>query len=155
MAPKDSPGKVLTESEQFTILIYNPAAFLNEIQSQLYDTQLYDTTGKWVHASICFIEQLHTVRKYRCQNTVYGRSFWLPPWHAYLLTCLFGWMKQVQVLIGAIVFEAMDTHSGVWDLSLIILEDVFTTTDHVNGEVFERFVYLSALFVNAYSQYSQ
>ena len=55
MAPKDStsgPGKILTEVEQFSILqllIYNPSAFLHEIQAQLYDS-----TGKWIHAStIC------------------------------------------------------------------------------------------------------
>ena len=55
VAPKDStggPGKILTEVEQFPILqslIYNPSAFLHEIQPQLYDSN-----GKWIHAStIC------------------------------------------------------------------------------------------------------
>ena len=61
VAPKDStggPGKILTEVKQFSILqslIYNPSAFLHEIQSQLYES-----TGKWIHAStIC-----HTIHQH-------------------------------------------------------------------------------------------
>lgn len=88
VAPKDStggPGKLLTETEQFSILqslIYNPSAFLHEIQ-----TQLYETTGKWIHAStICRTIHQHnfthkkiqmiasTSTKSRGQNTIYGRS---------------------------------------------------------------------------------
>ena len=64
VSPKDSsggPGKLLTEFEQFAILqslIYNPSAFLHEIQSQLYET-----TGKWIHVStICRTIHYH-VRK--------------------------------------------------------------------------------------------
>ena len=75
VAPMDSsggPGKVLTEVEQFAILqslIYNPSAFLHEIQSQLYET-----TGKWVHAStICrTIHQHNSSTKSKGKNAIYG-----------------------------------------------------------------------------------
>ena len=76
VAPKDGnggPAKLLTEFEQFTILqalIYNPSAFLHEIQSQVHET-----TGKWIHVStICRTIHHHNFTRKKIQKIALQRS---------------------------------------------------------------------------------
>ena len=76
VAPKDSiggPDKILTGTEQFSILqslIYNPSAFLHEIQAQLYEN-----TGKWIHAStICRTIHQHNFTHKKIQVIALQRS---------------------------------------------------------------------------------
>ncbi len=163
VAPKDSsggPGKILTESEQFTILqslIYNPAAFLNEIQSQLYDT-----TGKWVHAStICRTIHQHNFTRKKIQVIALQRSeearirfmAEVSGYHPDMLIWVdeTGSDRRNSIRRYGYALRGMRpvTHhlgvggkrvSAIPVLTTRGIEDVFTTTDHVNGEVFERFV---------------
>ena len=112
VAPKDStggPGKILTEVEQFSILqslIYNPSAFLHEIQPQLYEG-----TSKWIYAStICHTIHQHNfthkkIQVIALQWSQEARIRFMAEVSGYNPDiCLSGWMKQV--LTDAIVFEA-------------------------------------------------
>ena len=163
VAPKDGsggPGKVLAEFEEFTVLqslLYNPSAFLHEIQSQLHDT-----TGKWIHAStICrtihrqnftrkkiqviALQQSQEARlKFMAEASGYHPDMFI--WvdetgsdrrnsirsYGYSLRGLRQVCHRLRVGGRRVSAIPVMTTRGI--------EDVFVTTDHVNGEVFEHFV---------------
>ena len=163
VAPKDStggPGKLLTETEQFSILqslIYNPSAFLHEIQ-----TQLYETTGKWIHAStICRTIHQHNFTHKKIQMIALQRS---QEARIRFMAEVSGYSPDMLIWVDETGSDRRNSirsygyalrgmrpvchHlsvggrrvSAIPVMTTRGIEDVFTTTDRVNGDVFERFV---------------
>ena len=152
--------KTLNDFEEMSILqtlIHNPAAYLGEIQSQLYDA-----TGKWIHAStICrTIHQNHFTRKkvqvIALQRSDDARIRFMAQVAAYRPD-MFIWVdetgsdrrKSIRLFGYAIRGMRPVCHhlrvggkriSAIPVLTTRGIENVFTTTGSVNGETFESFI---------------
>lgn len=163
VAPKQSnggPAKTLSDFEEIVLvqtLLYNPSAFLHEVQSQLYDS-----TGKWFHVStICrTIHKLKFTRKrvqvIALQQNEETRIEFMSEVSAYDPN-MFIWVDETgsdrrksirQYGYSLRGMRAVCHHlnvggkrvSAIPVLTTRGIEDVFTTTGTVNGEVFEHFV---------------
>lgn len=163
VTPKKStggPDKILSEFEQFSILqtlIHNPSTFLHELQSQLYDT-----TGKWVHAStICrTIHQYNFTHKkvqvIALQRSEEARIQFMAEVSGYHPD-MFIWVdetgsdKRNSIRSYGYALRGMrpvchHLRVGSRRISAIPvmttrgIEDVYTTTNSVNGEIFEQFI---------------
>lgn len=163
VAPKKSsggPGKILNEFEEMCVLqtlIHTPAAFLHEIQYQLYNS-----TGKWIHPStIC-----RTIHRYQfthkkvqtiaLQRSEDARISFMAEISAYNPD-MFIWVdetgsdrrKSIRQYGYALRGMRPICHhlrvggkriSAIPVLTTRGIENVFTTTGCVNGETFETFV---------------
>ena len=163
VAPKErtgGPGKILTELEQFTViqsLIHTPSLFLHELQSQLYDT-----TGKWIHPStICrTIKQLHFTRKsvqtialqqseearikFMAEASMYDPNMfiWIDETGSDRQNSIrsYGYSLRGMRAISHDLRVSGKHISAISVLTTHGVEDVYTTTGNVNGEVFEDFI---------------
>ncbi len=155
VAPKQSsggPGKSLTDIEEMTLL-----QFLHEIQSQLHDA-----TGKWVHVStICRTIHKNNFTHKRVQVIALQRSDearirFMAEVSAYDPNLLI-WVdetssdrrksiRQYGYAIRGMRSVCHHLSVGGKRVSAILvmttrgIENVYTTTGSVNGEVFEHFV---------------
>ena len=153
-------GKILTELEQLTViqsLIHTPSLFLHEIQSQLYDT-----TGKWIHPStICrTIHQLNFTHKsiqtialqqneearirFMAEVSMYHPDMfiWIDETGSDRRNSIrsYGYSLRGMRAIGHDLRVSGKRISAIPVLTTRGVEDVYTTTGSVNGEVFEHFI---------------
>ena len=152
---KGGPDKCLTEFELFTILqslIIKPTSFLCEIQHQLLCS-----SGKWVHAStICHTikeqglthEKVHTLALQQRRQFQYMAE--VSMFHPDMLIWIDetgserrNSMQKYGYSLGSTPAQVFQLHIGGKRISILTtrgIEDVYTSTETINGERFEEFL---------------